>query len=247
MERVSKGKYDLKSPPFDNISSEAKDLIKCCMTMDVNTRISAENALKHPWLMNNKAKEMFNQIKNSDTIKKLVDNLKNYHSTSVIQETALAYLVHNFPQTSDVINACKLFNMIDLNGDGKITQSELYDGLSKMMKSDTLKTDVEIIFKNIDMDDNKYIEYEEFVRAAINKEKFLSENVLRFAFRYFDKDGSGEITFDEIEAVFKQSITNKSKVHENLKKIISEVDLNGDGIISFEEFAIVMRKMLKKN
>ena len=45
----------------------------------------------------------------------------------------------------------------------------------------------------------------------------------------------------------KQSITNKSKVHENLKKIISEVDLNGDGIISFEEFAIVMRKMLKKN
>ena len=99
---------------------------------------------------------------------------------------------------------------------------------------------------NIDMNHNIYVEYEEFVRGAVNKEKFLSEEILRFAFRYFDKDGSGEITFDEIEAVFKQSITDKSKVHENLKKIFGEVDLNGDGIITFEEFAHVMKKMLKK-
>jgi len=246
MEKVSKGKYDLKSPPFDTVSHEALDLIKSCMTMEVSKRISAEEALKHPWLQMNKAKELFSQIKNTDTIKKLVDNLKNYHSISVIQETALAYLVHNFPQKSDVINACKLFNMIDLNGDGKITQNELYEGLNKVLKTDTLKNDVAIIFKNIDMDDNKYIEYEEFVRGAVNKEKFLSEEILRFAFRYFDKDGSGEITFDEIEAVFKQSITDKSKVHENLKKIFAEVDLNGDGIITFEEFATVMRRMLRK-
>ena len=246
MEKVSKGKYDLKSPPFDTISQEAKDLIQSCLTMEVSKRISAEEALKHPFLKMNKAKELFNKIKNTDTIRKLVDNLKNYHSISVIQETALAYLVHNFPQKSDVINACKLFNMIDLNGDGKITQQELYEGLNKILKTDTLKNDVAIIFKNIDMDDNKYIEYEEFVRGAVNKEKFLREEILRFAFRYFDKDGSGEITFDEIEAVFKQSITDKSKVHENLKKIFGEVDLNGDGIITFEEFATVMRKMLRK-
>ena len=96
------------------------------------------------------------------------------------------------------------------------------------------------------MDNNGYIEYEEFVRAAVSKERFINENVLKFAFRYFDKDGSGEITFDEIEDVFKESVSDKSKVHESLKKIISEVDTNGDGIISFSEFSNIMKKMLKK-
>ena len=214
--------------------------------MNVDKRISAEDALNHPWFKEKKAKELYNQIKDENALKKLINNLKNYKSDSVIQETALAYLVHNFPQMKDVINACKLFNQIDTSGDGKITQAELLKGLQSKIKSDTLEQDVATIYKNIDMDNNGYIEYEEFVRAAVSKEKFLNENVLRFAFRYFDKDGSGEITFNEIEEVFKQSIADKNKVHESLKKIISEVDTNGDGVISFDEFSTVMKKMLKK-
>ena len=95
------------------------------------------------------------------------------------------------------------------------------------------------------MDNNGYIEYEEFVRSAVSKEYFVDENILRFAFRYFDKDDSGEITFDEIESVFKESVTDKSNVHKALEQIIKEVDTNGDGIISFNEFADIMKKMLK--
>ena len=49
------------------------------------------------------------------------------------------------------------------------------------------------------MNNNGFIEYEEFVRAAINKEIFITDHILLFAFKYFDKDGSDEITFDEIE------------------------------------------------
>ena len=246
MERVALGKYDIESKPFNKISKSAIDLIQKLLLMDVNKRISAEDALNHPWFKENKAKELYNQIKDENTLKKLINNLKNYKSDSVIQETALAYLVHNFPQMKDVVNACKLFNQIDTSGDGKITQAELLKGLQKKIKSDTLEEDVSKIYKNIDMDNNGYIEYEEFVRAAVSKERFLSENILKYAFRYFDKDGSGEITFDEIEEVFKQSIADKNKVHESLKKIVSEVDINGDGVISFDEFSIVMKKMLKK-
>ena len=246
MERVALGKYDLQSSPFNKVSKSGIDLIQKLLIMDPKKRISAQDALLHPWFKENKSKELFNQIKDESTLKKLINNLKAYRKDSIIQETALAYLVHNFPQMKDVVNACKLFNQIDVNGDGKINKAELLKGLQAKYKSDTLEQDVEQIYKNIDMDNNGYIEYEEFVRAAVSKERFINENVLRFAFRYFDKDGSGEITFDEIEDVFKQSITDKAKVHESLKQIISEVDSNGDGIISFNEFSDIMKKMLKK-
>ena len=246
MERVSVGKYDIQSSPFNKVSKNCIDLIQKLLIMDPKKRISAQDALNHPWFKDNKSKELFNQIKDESTLKKLIANLKAYKRDSIIQETALAYLVHNFPQMKDVVNACKLFNQIDVNGDGKVNQQELLKGLQSKIKSDTLAEDVEQIYKNIDMDNNGYIEYEEFVRAAVSKERFINENVLRFAFRYFDKDGSGEITFDEIEAVFKESVADKNKVHESLKKIISEVDSNGDGIISFNEFSDIMKKMLKK-
>ena len=246
MDRVATGKYDLQASPFNKVSKNCLDLIQKLLAMDPKKRLSAQEALNHPWLKDNRSKELYNQIKDESTLKKLLANLKAYKRDSIIQETALAYLVHNFPQMKDVVNACKLFNQIDVNGDGKVNKSELLKGLQSKIKSDTLAEDVDQIYKNIDMDNNGYIEYEEFVRAAVSKERFLNENVLRFAFRYFDKDGSGEITFDEIEAIFKESVTDKSNVHDSLKKIIDEVDTNGDGIISFTEFSDIMKKMLKK-
>ena len=247
MDRVSTGKYDLQSSPFNKISKSCIDLIQKLLIMDPKKRINSQEALNHPWFKENKSKELFNQIKDESALKKLLENLKAYKRDSIIQETALAYLVHNFPQMKEVINACKLFNQIDVNGDGKINKEELLKGLKSKIKSDTLEQDVEEIYNKIDMDNNGYIEYEEFVRAAVSKERFLNENVLRFAFRYFDKDGSGAITFDEIEDLFKDSVSDKSKVHDSLKKIIDEVDSNGDGIISFNEFSDIMKKMLKNN
>ena len=248
MEKVSVGKYDLKSSPFNKISKSCKDLIQKLLIMDPKKRISADEALAHAWFKEQRSKELFNQIKDENTLKKLLSNLKSYRRDSIIQETALAYLVHNFPQMKDVVNACKLFNQIDINGDGKITKEELLKGLKSKMKnpSPTLEEDVEQIYKNIDMDNNGYIEYEEFVRAAVSKEQFLKGNILRYAFRYFDKDGSGEITFDEIEAVFKESVADKTNVHESLEKIIKEVDSNGDGVIDFKEFVSIMKQMLKE-
>jgi calcium-dependent protein kinase len=94
------------------------------------------------------------------------------------------------------------------------------------------------------MNHNVYVEYEEFVRGAVNKEQFLSDNVLKFAFRYFDKDGNTEVDYREIESIFKDNIYDKQKIHEGLKKIIDEVDSNKDGKISYHEFCVVMKKMI---
>jgi len=241
---VTSGEFDLNNPPFNTISKNAKDLIKKLLNVNVEKRITAEEALNHLWFKGLKTQELYNKINDKEVMRKLIENLKKYKRTSVVQETALAYLVHHFHQNKDIINSCKLFNQIDKSGDGKITKEELFMGLSERYKSETLRNDVEQIYNNLDMDNNGYIGYEEFVRAAVSKEYFVKDNVLRYAFRYFDKDGSGEITFDEIKQLFSQSIPDKNKLDETLRKIISEVDDNNDGIISYKEFCIIMKKMI---
>ena len=100
----------------------------------------------------------------------------------------------------------KLFNKIDKNGDGKITRAELFDGLQQFLQkpeiTGNLREKVDCIFNNIDLDHNNYIEYEEFVRAAVDKEYFLNEQFLKFAFDYFDRDHNGDINYKEIKNLF---------------------------------------------
>ena len=197
--------------------------------------------LKKQWITNS-LQDLINDIKDKSIVKKLITNLKNYKSSSILQETALAYLVHNYPDLEEIENACKLFNKIDINGDGKITSGILYKGICKYWEGDDDKEILEI-FEKLDTDHNNYIGYEEFIRAAVDKSIFLDEKVLKFAFKYFDKNNTGEITYQSLSSIFKEHIKNAS-IDESLKKIMEEVDKDSDGKIGYSDFCELMKKIL---
>lgn len=46
------GRYSFPSPEFDPISDEAKDLIQKLICVDTTKRLSAKEALRHPWIVN---------------------------------------------------------------------------------------------------------------------------------------------------------------------------------------------------
>ena len=248
-ENINKGKYDLESYPWGIISENAKDLIKKLLILDTKKRLSAEEALKHSWFNIEIIKEMnnINSINEINTIK-LIRNLINYRSDNILRCAVIAYLVHNNTQLNQAHDAIKLFNKIDENGDGKISKEELFNGLQSYLASegDKLKQDVELIFRHLDTDHNGYIEYEEFIRAAVDKEYFLNGDFIKFAFNYFDRDGNGNITLEEVKNLFYQNEKNKTnvKAQEQLQKCFDENDINHDGSLSFEEFVKMMKNII---
>ena len=248
-ENIHKGKYDLESYPWGIISENAKDLIKKLLILDTKKRLSAEEALKHSWFNIEIIKEMnnINSINEINTIK-LIRNLINYRSDNILRCAVIAYLVHNNTQLNQAHDAIKLFNNIDQNGDGKISKEELFNGLQSYLASegDKLKQDVELIFRHLDTDHNGYIEYEEFIRAAVDKEYFLNGDFIKFAFNYFDRDGNGNITLEEVKNLFYQNEKNKTnvKAQEQLQKCFDENDINHDGSLSFEEFVKMMKNII---
>ena len=248
LSNVKIGEYDLKSYPFPTLSDECKDLIKKLLTYEPDKRISASDALKHPWFKTAefKKKDQINIVPHS-LAKQMISNLTKYNSDNMLRCTVIAYLVHHNTNIEQCVEAGKLFNKIDLNNNGRIEKEELIKGIEKYWKltREEVEKQVDCLFNNIDTDHNGFIEYEEFVRAAVDPKIFMSRNYLKFAFGYFDRDNSGDISLEEIKKRFMQNSKNNSeKVEMQLKEEFKSIDINGDGSISFEEFCKMMKKII---
>ncbi|CAH9104051.1 unnamed protein product [Cuscuta europaea] len=74
------------------------------------------------------------------------------------------------------------------------------------------------------------------------KEDLIAE--FQESFNFFDKDGDGCITIEELATVIRSLDHNPSD--EELQDMIDEVDTNGNGTIEFPEFLNLMAKKIKE-
>lgn len=241
IKKIRKGIYDENE--LKKNSSEVKNLIKRLLEMDPNKRLSADEAIKHEWFEKTKTREKIINM-SQEKIFEFVRKLTLFKYQSKFQETALAFLVHNSLHLDEVKDIYKVFNAIDLNCDGKINEYEMTEALKKLYSGkkseEEIKSQIKLIFKNIDNDGNGSIEYEEFVRAVIGKDKLLSDAFVKHTFNFFDKDGSGEITLEEMKGIFGNDIDITT-----IKKMVQEIDSDGNQEINYEEFKNMLEKLLK--
>jgi len=59
--------------------------------------------------------------------------------------------------------------------------------------------DIDMAMNVMDSNKNGYIDYTEFIAACLQSYNYLKENHLKTAFSYFDKDGSGTISLEELK------------------------------------------------
>ena len=172
-----------------------------------------------------------------------INNLERYKSDNIIRCAVLAYLVHQNTNIKPCQDASKLFNSLDTDHDGKLVKQDLVNGYLRYINLTEQQAinKADYIYKHIDTDNNGFLENEEFIRACINPNIFTSENYLKAAFEYFDKDHNGEISVPEIEEKFFQCSKQTPNAKMKLQNMFNQIDLNGDGIISFEEFSFMIK------
>ncbi|PPD82809.1 hypothetical protein GOBAR_DD20269 [Gossypium barbadense] len=88
-----------------------------------------------------------------------------------------------------------------------------------------------------DVDNSGTIDYGEFVAATLHLNKIEKEDHLFAAFSYFDKDGSGYITPDELQKACEEFGIEDVR----LEEMIREVDQDNDGRIDYNEFVAMMQ------
>lgn len=238
-------KFSFKHSVWKEISPEAKDLITKLLDLNPKSRLSAKEALEHKWFTMTENKRNLHNTISDESLMTVIKNISEFRAEQKLQQATLAFLVHNLSTQEDLSELKEVFLSFDKNGDGRLTKDELLKGMTRVTTETKIIDCLDELMKTIDTDNNGYIEFEEFIRASIDKEKLLTEKNLKIAFDVFDKDKSGGISASELKMLLGESnVHTKDVVWKNM---IKEIDLNGDGQISFEEFKNMMNKVILKN
>lgn len=128
---------------------------------------------------------------------------------------------------------------MDKDRSGIVSRNELKKGFV-LAGVPITEQELDQIFENVDDNNSGEIDFSEFVIASIKKETIFTNENIKACFRLFDRDRSGSISLFEFTLKFEQRGISKSE----MKNLVAEVDLNGDGEIDIDEFSQILRKMI---
>lgn len=117
---ITNYEFDRESYEFTRISEEGKDLMLKLMAYKPEDRISASDALKHPWFL--KAKK--GELKSAD-LSDALNSLKKYHAGSRLKQAVQSYLTQTLLSQDELNNIAKMFKEFDTNGNGVLSRDEL--------------------------------------------------------------------------------------------------------------------------
>jgi calcium-dependent protein kinase len=222
---------------LSNISDGCKAFLLNLLEFDYTKRPSADDCLRDKWLT-----DYSGRLKSNSNDLDLKKNLSKFLSKNLLQQACSAYLLYHYENAERSRGLRQLFNELDKSGDGRLTYTELKEGFRRLVKDPFLEANFDKVYQQINTHGGEFIEYDEFLRALSNFDELLSDNLLREAFDHFDTDKNGTLEVDNIKAALKLTGgTHEEK--EVIDKILMEVDVNRDGVISFYEFKTLMLKI----
>ena len=132
------------------------------------------------------------------------------------------------------------FDLFDTDGSGNIDQKELKVAM-RALGFEPKREEIKKLISEVDKDGTGVIDFPEFLDMMTQKmaERDPREEMVK-AFRLFDDDETGKISFKNLKRVAKELGENMSD--EEIQEMIDEADRDGDGEIGEEEFMRIMKK-----
>ncbi|KAL3889861.1 hypothetical protein ACJMK2_002185 [Sinanodonta woodiana] len=141
----------------------------------------------------------------------------------------------NREQVEDIL---KSFSALDVNGDGKISRSEIVRAM-QILGGNPTPEEADELLRSQDINSDGYISFEEFFNYSRTANVDMEKERMKTAFRTLDKDGNGFITLAEL-----RSILHGVMDLDELEHILKDADSNKDGKIDYNEPLYCMKLRL---
>ncbi|KAF5752918.1 CROOKED family protein [Tripterygium wilfordii] len=235
---VLKADPSFEEAPWPSLSSEAKDFVKRLLNKDPRKRLTAGQALSHPW------------IKNSNDVKVPLDILifklmKAYMRSSALRKAALRALSKTLT-VDELFYLKEQFSLLEPNKNGTISLENIKAALMKHATADATKdSHIPDFFASLNALQHRRMGFEEFCAAALSVHQLEAldrwEHHARCAYELFEKDGNRAIVIEELASEL--SLSPSVPVHAVLHDWIRHTD----GKLSFLGFVKLLHGVSSRN
>ncbi|KAM7529621.1 hypothetical protein LguiB_033031 [Lonicera macranthoides] len=229
---VLRNKPDFRRKPWPSISISAKDFVKKLLVKDPRARLTAAQALSHPWVREGgDASEIPLDIS-------VLFNMRQFVKYSRLKQFALRALASSLgdEELSDLRDQ---FHAIDVDKNGAISLEEMRQALAKDLPWQLKESRVLEILQAIDSNTDGLVDFPEFVAATLHVHQLEEHNMEKWqqvsqaAFEKFDVDRDGYITPEELRM--------HTGLRGSIDPLLEEADIDKDGRISLSEFRRLLR------
>ncbi|KAK6919922.1 Protein kinase domain, partial [Dillenia turbinata] len=242
---VLRAEPNFEDLPWPSVSPEAKDFVKRLLNKDYRKRMTAAQALMHPWLRNEG-----HQIPLDILVYKLV---KSYLQASPFKRAALKALSKALTE-DELVYLRAQFSLLEPNGDGHVSLDNFRMALVRnstdamkesrvlnilnlgiffsinFMKHLLVKPEKLILFQMAPLSYRK-MDFEEFCAAAISPYQLEAferwEQIASTAYEYFEQEGNRVISVEELARELKVGPTAYSLLRDWIRSSDGKLSLLG--------------------
>ncbi|XP_048128557.1 calcium-dependent protein kinase 28 isoform X2 [Rhodamnia argentea] len=228
---VLKKKPDFNRKPWPTISNSAKDFVKKLLVKDPRARLTAAQALSHPWVREGgSASDIPIDIS-------VLNNIRQFVKYSRLKQFALRALASTLDE-EELADLKDQFAAIDVDKNGSISLEEMRQALAQDLPWKLKESRVLEILQAIDSNTDGLVDFTEFVAATLHVHQMEEHDSEKWqlrsqaAFEKFDIDRDGYITPEELRL---------TGLKGSLDPLLEEADIDKDGKISLSEFRRLLR------
>ncbi|VFQ92055.1 unnamed protein product [Cuscuta campestris] len=228
---VLKANPSFEEQPWPTLSPEAKDFVKRLLNKDPRKRMTAAQALSHPW------------IKNSSNPKVPLDILifklmKAYMKSSALRKAALRALSKTLT-VDELFYLKEQFSLLEPSKNGTICLENIKTALMKNATDAMKESRIHDLLPSLNALQYRRMDLEEFCAATLSVHQLEAldrwEQHARCAYEIFEKDGNRAIIIEELasELGLGPSVPLHAVLHDWIR--------HTDGKLSFLGFVKLLR------
>jgi calcium-dependent protein kinase len=122
-EKIKAGRFTFRDGSWKSTTKEVREFITQMLEKNVDKRLTAEQALEHPWIKMH--------VKERDKGKigtQVLTNLLNFNSKKKLQEAIWVYMVSQFGGEEDKKKLMDIFESLDKDKNGNLDKAEILTG-----------------------------------------------------------------------------------------------------------------------